>query len=168
MPEMPRLFDALMEAGGAHGLALFGAYAMNSLRMEKAYRAWGGELTNEITMIEADMERFVRFDKDFVGRAATMASRQQGPRILLAYLEVDAGDNDCRGNEPIYRRGRLVGLTTGGAYGFAVEKSLTFAYLEPQLVDVGAEFDIALLGETRKARIIAQPAYDPGNARPRA
>jgi dimethylglycine dehydrogenase len=168
MPEMPRLFDALMDAGRAHGLTLFGAYAMNSLRMEKAYRAWGGELTNEITMIEADMERFVRFDKEFVGRAATMASRQQGPRILLAYLEVDAGDNDCRGNEPIYRHGRQVGLTTGGAYGFAVEKSLAIAYLEPQLVDVGAEFDIALLGETRKAHIIAQPAYDPENARLRA
>jgi dimethylglycine dehydrogenase len=101
------------------------------------------------------MERFMRFDKEFVGRAATMASRQQGPRNLLAYLKVDADDNDCRGNEPIYRDGRLVGLTTGGAYGFAVEKSLAIAYIEPQLVDAGAEFDIALLGETRKARIIA-------------
>jgi dimethylglycine dehydrogenase len=168
MPDMPVVFDALMEAGQVHELTLFGAYAMNSLRMEKAYRAWGGELTNEITMIEADMERFVNFDKDFIGRAATLASRQQGPRIKLAYMEVDAVDSDCRGNEPITRDGRLVGLTTGGAYGFAVEKSLTFAYVEPQHIAEGAEFDISLLGETCKARIIAQPAYDPTNARLKA
>jgi dimethylglycine dehydrogenase len=154
-----------MDSGQPHRLRLFGSYAMNSLRMEKAYRAWGGELTNEITMIEADMERFVRFDKEFVGRAATLASKQQGPRIKLAYMEVDATDSDCRGNEPITLDGRLVGLTTGGAYGFAVKKSLTFAYLEPQLIAEGAEFDIALLGETCKARIIPQPAYDPANAR---
>ena len=165
MAGMPAVFDAVMDAGRAHGLRLFGSYAMNSLRMEKAYRAWGGELTNEITMVEADMERFVRFDKAFVGRAATLASKQQGPRILLAYLEVDAGDSDCRGNEPVYRDGRLVGVTTGGAYGFTVGKSLTFAYLEPRLVTEGAEFDIDILGESRKARIIAQPAYDPTNAR---
>jgi dimethylglycine dehydrogenase len=164
-PAMPRVFDALMEAGRSHDLKLFGSYAMNSLRMEKAYRAWGGDLTNEITMIEADMERFVRFDKEFIGRAATLASKQQGPRIKLAYMEVDAADSDCRGNEPITRDGRLVGLTTGGAYGFAVEKSLTFAYLEPHLIAENAEFDVALLGETCKARIIAQPAYDPANAR---
>jgi dimethylglycine dehydrogenase len=61
--------------------------------------------------------------------------------------------------------GRVVGLTTGGAYGFAVEKSLTFAYLEPRLIAEGAEFDIELLGESHKARIIPQPAYDPANAR---
>ncbi len=165
MTRMPAVFDALMEAGRAHGLKLFGSYAMNSLRMEKAYRAWGGELTNEITMIEADMERFVRLDREFVGRAATLASKQQGPRIKLAYMEVDAGDSDCRGNEPILRDGRVVGLTTGGAYGFAVEKSLTFAYLEPLLIAEGAAFDIELLGLTHKARIIPQPAYDPTNAR---
>lgn len=167
MAGMPAVFDALMDAGRAHGMKLFGSYAMNSLRMEKAYRAWGGELTNEITMIEADMERFVRLDREFVGRAATLASKQQGPRIRLAYLEVDAGDSDCRGNEPIFRDGRIVGLTTGGAYGFAVETSLTFAYLEPQLIAEGAEFDIEILGQARKARIIAQPAYDPANLRPR-
>jgi dimethylglycine dehydrogenase len=168
MAGMPAVFDALMDTGQAHGLTLFGSYAMNSLRMEKAYRAWGGELTNEITMIEADMERFVRFDKKFIGRAATLASKQQGPRLLLAYMEVDAADSDCRGNEPVTCDGRIVGLTTGGAYGFAVEKSLTFAYLEPQLVVEGAAFDIALLGESCKARIIAQPAYDPDNARLKA
>lgn len=165
MADMPTVFDALIEAGRQHGLKLFGSYAMNSLRMEKAYRAWGGDITNEVTMIEADMERFVHLEKEFVGRLATLGSKQQGPRILLAYMEVEAADSDCRGNEPIYRGDRLVGLTTGGAYGFTVGKSLTFAYLEPALVEIGAEFDILMLGDRRKARVIPQPAYDPENRR---
>ena len=73
MAEMPKVFDALMAAGKPHGIRLFGTYAMNALRIEKAYRGWGSELTTEIDMIEASMERFLRLDKeDFIGKAATL------------------------------------------------------------------------------------------------
>src|SRR5262249_59337265 len=72
MDRMSAVYDALMEAGHQHGMRLFGTYAMNSLRMEKAYRGWGSELTNEIGLVAADMERFVAFDKEFVGRSATL------------------------------------------------------------------------------------------------
>ncbi len=168
MAEMGKVFDALMAAGKPHGIRLFGTYAMNSLRMEKAYRGWGGDITSEVTMVEGAMERFVRLDKEFVGKAATLKSKQQGPRTKLVYLEVDAKDADCRGNEPVSAGGRLVGLTTGGAYGHAVKKSLTFAYIEPALAESGREFEILLLNEARKARIIPDPAYDPENARLRA
>ena len=68
MAAMPAVFDALMEAGKPHGIRLFGTYAMNSLRMEKAYRGWGSELTTEIDMFEGSMDRFIRLDKDdFIG-----------------------------------------------------------------------------------------------------
>ena len=77
MGDMERLYDALMAAGAAYGIADFGLYAVNSLRMEKAYRGWGAELTNEVTMIDADMARFLKLDKeDFIGREATL--RQVG------------------------------------------------------------------------------------------
>ncbi|MGE0214056.1 MAG: FAD-dependent oxidoreductase, partial [Parvibaculaceae bacterium] len=168
MAEMPKVFDALMQAGKAHGIRLFGTYAMNSLRMEKAYRGWGGDITSEITMVEGSMERFVRNNGEFVGKAATLASKQQGPRTKLVYMEIDATDSDCRGNEPIYVDGRLVGLTTGGAYGFTVKKSLTFAYVEPALAENGSDFEIMLYDQPHKARIISEPAYDPANARLKA
>ena len=168
MADMPRVYDALREAGAAHGLALFGTYAMNSLRMEKAYRGWGSELTNEVTMIEADMERFVDLKKEFIGKQATLESKQRGPRTLLTYLEVGATNADCLGNEPVYRDGRVVGLTTGGAYGFSVQKTLSFAYLRPDEVRLGAELTVLVRGETLKARIIPQPAFDPRNERLRA
>ena len=168
MADMPKVFDALMAAGKPHGIRLFGTYAMNSLRMEKAYRAWGGELTAEITMIEGDMERFVHWDKDFVGKAATAASKQEGPRISLVYMEVDATDADCAGNEPVLQNGKVVGLTTGGAFGHAVKKSLAFAYVDPKKADLSAPFEIEIYAEAKPARIIPQPAWDPENARLKA
>jgi dimethylglycine dehydrogenase len=167
MAEMPKIFGALMEAGDADGIALFGTYAMNSLRMEKAYRAWGAELTNEVTMIAADMERFVAFDKDFVGKAATLRAKQEGPAIKLVYLAVDAIDNDCYGNEPVYRGDKLIGITTGGAYGHAVGQSLTFAYVEPELAQADG-IEVLMMGRRCPARILPRPAWDAENLRPRA
>ncbi|MGI9331565.1 MAG: GcvT family protein, partial [Gammaproteobacteria bacterium] len=169
MASMAHLFDALVEAGEPHGLALFGAYAMNSLRLEKAYRGMGSELTAEITMVEADMDRFVGWGKeDFVGKAATQRSKQEGPRIQLVYLAVDAKDADCIGNEPVYADGELTGITTSGGYGFATAQSLAFAYVEPAYVQPGTELEIDVLGQRIGARVIEQPVYDPQNLRLRA
>jgi dimethylglycine dehydrogenase len=166
MARMPSLFEALMRAGAAHGIRLFGTYAMNSLRMEKAYRGWGSELTAEIDMFEASMERFIRLDKpDFVGKAASLLKKQRGERIKLIYLAVEAQDCDCLGNEPVYRAGKLAGATTSGAFGHAVGKSLAFAYVDPAAVTAGTEFEVLLLGERRRAKTLAEPAWDPANIR---
>ncbi|MDP9137048.1 MAG: FAD-dependent oxidoreductase [Pseudomonadota bacterium] len=169
MSGMPAVFEAMMAAGKAHGIRLFGTYAMNSLRMEKAYRSWGGELTNEVDMFEADMGRFLRLDKgDFIGREASLLRKQQGERMKLVYLAVDTGEADCLGNEPVYKGERLVGVSTSGAFGHAVNKSLAFAYVEPPAAQQGAELEVLLFGERRKARVIPQPIWDPDNLRPRA
>ena len=169
MSEMPAVFDALMAAGQPHGIELFGTYAMNSLRMEKAYRGWGSELTSEIDMFEAGMDRFIRLDKpDFIGCQASLAMKQRGARTKLVYLEVEAVDADCAGNEPIYADNRLVGVTTSGAYGHAVDKSLAFAYVDPALATAGATLEILIMGERRKAVVLADPAWDPSNLRLRA
>jgi dimethylglycine dehydrogenase len=168
MPQMPAVYRALMRSGGMHGIRHFGTYAMNSLRMEKAYRAWGGELTNELTLIEAGMRRFVDLDKEFVGKAGVVKSLRDGPRTQLAYLEVDAIDRDCVGNEPVILDGEVVGVTTGGAYGFAVRKSLAFAYLQPTALNEVKGLEIMLGGERRHARLIPEPAWDTANLRPRS
>jgi dimethylglycine dehydrogenase len=169
MAEMARVYDALMAAGEAHGIANFGAYALNSLRLEKAYKGWGAELTNEITMIEADMERFVRMDKgDFVGRDALAKRKEEGVALTCVYLEVADGDSDPRGNEPIYAGERIVGVSTSGGYGYAVGKTLAFAYVEPQLAEPGSQVEVEILGERRKAEVLAAPVYDPRNERLKA
>jgi dimethylglycine dehydrogenase len=165
---MPAVFEALMREGASHGITLFGTYAMNSLRMEKAYRAWGAELTNEVTLIAADMERFVAFGKQFIGREATLRAKQEAPQSKLVCLSVESVDNDCYGNEPVYRDGRLVGVTTGGAYGHAVGQSLAFAYVEPGLAQADERFEIMMMGRRCAARVLARPAWDPDNLRLKA
>ena len=167
--EMAALYDAVMAAGEEFGIANFGLYAMNSMRMEKAYRGWGSELTNELTMVEADMERFVGLKKDdFVGRAAFLQRKQDGVATRLVYLTVDADDADCLGNEPVMAGEHVVGVTTSGAYGHTVGASIAFAYVEPAYAATGTELEIPILGANRAARVVDAPLYDPDNERLRA
>ena len=169
MAQMPQVFDALMAAGKPHGIALFGTYAMNSLRMEKAYRGWGSELTTEIDMYEASMERFIRTDKpDFIGRDASLRRKQQGERMKLVYIEIDATEADSLGNEPVYAGETIIGLTTGGAFGHATGKSLAFAYVAPDKVAPGTEFEVLMFTERHRARVLPDVVWDPENARLRA
>ena len=163
--EMPVVFEALQRAGEPHGLTLFGTYAMNSLRMEKAYHAWGTELTNEVTLIAADMERFVDFGKDFIGKPGTLRDKQDGPPSKLVYLSVAATDHDCCGNEPVYHGSRIVGLTTGGAYGHAVEQSLAFAYIESGIAQPSTRFEILMMDNRCPAIVLPGAAWDPDNNR---
>ncbi len=169
MQSLKQVYQALMKAGAPHGIQLFGTYAMNSLRMEKSYRGWGSELTAEIDMYEASMERFIREDKaDFIGKAAALSKKQRGPRIKLVYMSIDNTDTDCVGNEPVYHDGKLVGVTTSGSYGHAVEQSLVFAYVDPKLTPTDTNFEVMVHGEMRQARIIRESAWDPENARLKA
>ncbi len=169
MTDMPKVYEKLREAGRPHDLQLFGTYAMNSLRMEKSYRGWGSELTSEIDMYEGSMDRFIRESKpDFIGRTASLSKKQRGPRIRLVTIEVDTTDSDCMGNEPVYHDGKLVGLTTSGAFGHAVNKSLAFAYVDPNLAAIGTKLEVMIFSEKCKARVIADSVWDPENARLKA
>jgi dimethylglycine dehydrogenase len=164
MADLPALYGAVWAAGEGHGIADFGLYAMNSLRMEKGYRGWGAELTNEVTMLEADMARFCASAKDdFVGKAAT-EDNAAGP-LRLVYFEVEAEDADVRGGEPIFLGDACVGVTTSGGYGYAVEKSLGFGYVPPEQAEPGSIIDIGLLDARCPATVLAEPIYDPANER---
>ncbi len=169
MSDLATLYDAIWAAGADAEIADFGLYAVNSLRIEKGYRGWGAELTNEVTMIDADMERFLKLDKDdFTGKAATLKQMQQQRDLQLIYFEVDATDSDVRGNEPIFHDGECIGLATSGGYGHFVEKSLGFGYVPPALSQTDTALQIALLGEHRKITILPAPAHDPANVRLRS
>ena len=133
--------------------------------MEKAYRGWGAELTGEISLVEAGMDRFFNLNKKnkFIGSDALSNKLQSGVDIKIVYLKVDVGDADPRGNEPVYFNDKIVGVVTSGAYGFRVNKSLAFAYVSSALAKEGNEFFIAIQGQKRKAKVLGLPAYDPEN-----
>jgi dimethylglycine dehydrogenase len=157
-----------MEAGKEFGIADFGMYALNSLRMEKAFRGFGSELSSEISLIEADMERFAALDKDgFIGRDALLKRKQQGVQWKLAYLSVGADHLDVLGSEAIYSGDRVVGVVTSGGFGHSVSKNLAFAYVEPEFANADAKLEIEMLGKRYAAKVLEAAIYDPLNERPR-
>ncbi len=175
MGDLGRLYDAVAEAGSPHGLVHFGSYAMNVMRIEKAYKAWGSELTTEITPVEARLGRFVDYQRPFVGRDAAAARRESEDRgeslsMVLVYCEVDATDNEVRGNEPAFAPGsdEPMGIGTSGAWGHTVGRSLAFVYVDPRFEASGSTFELDLLGERRTATVLAEAAYDPRNTALRA
>lgn len=169
MSDMDAIYGALMSAGERYGVVDFGLYAMDALRMEKAYRAWGLELTTELTLIEAGMERFVDFDSPFIGKDVVVERNRNGnTESRLVYLSVDAVDADAHGNEPVYADGRLIGLTTSGAFGHSVERSIAFAFVEPEFAAPNTKLEIDILGRRCTAQVVADPLYDPRNERLRA
>lgn len=169
MNRLLAVYDAVWEAGGAFGIANFGTYAVNSLRIEKAYKGWGAELTNEISPVEAGVGRFFREDKgDFTGRDAVLKIREQGPEIQVVYFEVEAGDNDVAGGEPMLDGDRVIGITTSGGFGHATGKSLGFGYVPAQYTEPGTGMQVQLLGEIRRITVLDTPVWDPASERPRA
>jgi dimethylglycine dehydrogenase len=160
---MLTLYDALVTSGEPHGLVHFGSYAMNEMRIEKGYKAWGSELTTEITPIEARIERFVDQSRDFIGKDAVVARSKEQLSMVLVYCEVDTKDTECRGNEPVYSNGKLVGITTSGTWSHTSDKSLAFAYVSPELEQAGSRFDIQIMSERRDAVVLNAPVVDPQN-----
>jgi dimethylglycine dehydrogenase len=94
--------------------------------------------------------------------------KNKGVATKLVYLSVDAKDADVLGNEPVYDGDRVIGVTTGGAYGYAVQQSIAFAYVEPNYTEPGSEVRINILGDRRSATVLPEPLYDPGSTRLRA
>ena len=163
MEDLPTLYDALWAAGQDLGLTNIGLYALNAMRMEKGYKAWGSELTNELTMVEADMKRFIAMKKDdFVGKQATLDAPE---RFRIVYGEVDADTVDPRGAEPCLVGEACIGLTTSGGYGYRTGKSLFFACVPLDHAEPGVQFDIMLQGQRKRATVLAAPVYDPDNAK---
>ncbi len=169
MSQLEPVYDTIWAEGVEFGIVDFGSYAVNGLRLEKAYAGWGVELTNEITMIEAGLERFVKFDKgDFVGRQALLKHQKEEIHTKLVYLEVSAGDADVRGGEPLYDGEKTIGVTTSGGYGHTVKKSLAFAFVDPAFASAGSTFEVEILAERHRATVLAEPVYDPKNLRLRS
>lgn len=165
MPQMQTLYDALMTAGRIHNIQNCGTYALNSLRMEKGYKALGSELTTEISLVEADMLRFARSEGGFIGAESLDQKQKGGVTTNLVYCEIETDHADAIGNEPVYYDGKIVGITTSGAYGHYVEKSLVFAYVGTGYKKATGLLEIEILGKLCKATILPEPVWDPRNTR---
>jgi dimethylglycine dehydrogenase len=143
---------------------------MDSLRMEKGYRGWKGDIDRNVSPLDAGFERLVDFGKgDFVGRAALLALRDRGPvrRIVTLALD-DPGDADAPVEGVVWRGGRRIGTVTSSAYGHAIRRSLSLAIVDPADAEPGNGVEVEMFGALVPAAIVSDSPYDPTHSRLRA
>jgi 4-methylaminobutanoate oxidase (formaldehyde-forming) len=164
------LWRTLWEAGAPHGLVAAGYRAIDALRLEKGYRVWSSDITPDETPFEGGLGFAVALDKEaeFIGRDALVAAKAAGPRKRLRCLVLDDPRSVCLGNEPVRVGGEIVGRVTSGGYGFAVERSIAYAYLPPDRAAIGTRGEVEVFGEWIGFEVAREPLYDPDGTRIRA
>jgi len=169
------VFDALMEAGPAFGLNLAGLHALDSCRIEKAYRHWGHDIGDEDTPLQAGLMFAVKLDKPggFIGREALLRQRESGPGRRLVQFRLDDPEPLLYHDEPVWHGGRLVGRTTSGAYGHHLGGAIALGYVREdegfvaERIAAGG-FEIEVAGRRVPATASLTPLYDPKHQRIRA
>jgi glycine cleavage system T protein len=172
--QAPGVYDALVGAGDDLGLRHAGYHAMDSLRIEKAYRSWGHDLGSEDTPLEAGLGFAVRFDKraPFLGREALLAQREKPLTRRLVIFTLDDAAPLLYHDEPIWRDGVLVGRITSGAYGHTIGRAVGLGYVaHPDgVTDAFVEsgrWELEIACERHRARAQLSPPYDPKSLRVR-
>ena len=166
------VFNVLVEAGEQFGLQPAGMHALNSLRIEKAYRHWGHDITEEDTPLDAGLEFAVDYDKigGFRGREALLKVRELPRRRRLLQFRLSDPKPLLYHEEPIWRDGQLVGRTTSGMYGHTLGGSIALGYVVSEdavnsaYVEAGV-WEIEIAGERVPAFVSLKPMYDPHSTR---
>jgi dimethylglycine dehydrogenase len=164
--DTPAVWDALVGTGQVRP---FGMFALNSLRIEKGYRAWKGDLSTDYTVLQGGLERFVDWGHDFVGHAALAAEKQAGVTKRFCTLVVDAGECDPPYMSTIWHNGVVVGETTSGYYGHRVGACIALGMLRADVNVAGTLVEVEIFGR-RCAAVVQEdaPLWDAKNERIRA
>ena len=153
---------ALVAAGEPHGIRLFGFRALMSLRLEKSYGTWFREYRPIYTPLESGIERYLRLDHDFIGRAAHEAELAAGGpkrKLVMLVVEPDPDDPaDVIGDEPIWHGGEVIGWVTSGGYGHSAGASLALGYVP---IELAATEDRGAPSRSRSSGSVARPASSP-------
>ena len=159
----------LRSAGQEHGLQLFGARAVESMRMEKGYLHWKADLITEFDPFETGLNRFIKMDKgDFIGRDALVKRVDAGPTRQLISLRLDTDKLPAHPGASVMVDGRVVGTVTSGDWGHRVGMNIAYAFVEPAFATIGTTFNVDCIGQIIAAQVIASGPYDPENTKVRS
>jgi len=162
-----KMWNALLDAGAEFGIRPCGLGARNTLRLEAGMSLYGHEISDEINVLEAGLDRFLKLDKgEFLGRDALVAAAE--PERRLACLVLADPRAVALGSEPVRVDGAAVGRVTSGGYGYAVEASIVYAYVPVAHAAVGTEVAVDIFGDWVYGEIRPDPLYDPEGERIRA
>ena len=168
------VFDALMAAGRTYGVAPAGYRALESLRLEKGYRAWSSDITPNDTPLHAGLGWAVKMksDQPFLGREAIEKTSQAPLTKMLAGFTTEREDIVLSGRETILRDGKLAGYLTSGGYGYTVGKPIGFGYVrngsgvDKDYLKAGS-YELVVANEIVKCNMHLEAVYDPKNERVR-
>ena len=162
------VWTSLIEAGEKFGMKVCGYRAIESLRLEKGYRAWGVEISTETNPIEAGLEFTIAFKKDsFIGKDALLKLKDKTHRKLIPILFDDIRQVPL-GNEPIKVGEEIVGRVKSGGQGYSLNKAIAYAYLPIEHSESGTELDVEFFGQWRKGVVATEPLFDPTSSRIRS
>jgi glycine cleavage system T protein len=165
----PGLWDALWDAGRAHGLIAAGGGAFDSLRLEKGYRLWGADIHTDYSPLEAGLGWAVRLEKEeFIGRDALLRQREEGVQKSLCCMTLEQPGAVAMGKEPIFHEGRPVGYVTSANFGYSVERFIVYGYLPVEFSKPGTEVEVEYFGERIPAVVRREPLFDPRSERMKA
>jgi dimethylglycine dehydrogenase len=166
----PAVWDAVMEAGTPLGLKPFGMFALNSLRVEKGYRAWKGDLSTDYTILQGGLDRFIDWAKPvFRGKQALEAEKQRGVTKRFCTLVIDADEQDPPYMSTIWHEGKVVGELTSGYYGHRVQACIGLGMLKAEVNVPGTKVEVEIFGTRFPATVQEDaPLWDPKNERIRA
>ena len=174
---MAAVWTALAEAGKPEGIGPAGTYAINTLRIEKAYRAWGHELSVDENPFEAGLSFAVDWNREFLAKPALLSVKGGPLRKRLVSLVMGCDDPTVTlwGNEPVFREGRLAGYTSSAAYSPTLSAPVAMAYIKrpPEEAALGVDtawleagrYEILQDGVKRPARMTLRAPVDPERAR---
>ena len=162
-----RLAEAIEEAGSDLGYRWYGSRALMSLRLEKGWGAWGLEFRPDFNAVESGLDAFINWNKEFVGREATLAMREAGVERKLVTLTVDS-PIDVSLDEAVLKDGDTVGYVTSGGYAHHVGQSMAMAYVGTEHARPGTALTVEIIGEFRAATVQGRPLYDPDGTRMRS
>lgn len=160
-------YEILTRAGETHGLVHFGMYAIESMRMEKGYGHWRADFITEFNPIEARLDRFVDFGKEFVGKAGLERQVAAGNRRERVLLTIASTEATAQAGESLFLGEQPVGTITSAAWGYRTGQNIAMAYVDPARAKAGTRLEVLLLGQRVGAVIAEDCLFDPGNAIPR-
>jgi 4-methylaminobutanoate oxidase (formaldehyde-forming) len=160
------VFEVIREVGKKYDLRLCGLHSLDSCRIEKAYRHFGHDITDEDHVLEAGLGFAVQTNKDdFIGKEAVIRKNNQGLEKYLYQFQLEDPELLLFHNEPIYRDGELVSYLTSGNYGHFLGSAIGMGYIplkEETIKSVEtSDFHIEIAGTMAKAKISSKPLYDP-------
>ena len=163
-----KLALAIEEIGKEYNYKWYGARALMSMRLEKGWGVWSLDYRPDFNAIESGLEKFINWDKEFVGKDATLKLKNSPNQKKLVTLEIKTEGIDVSNDEAIIKNGKTIGYISSGGYGHHVKKSLAMGYIDVNFISPNSSMEVEILGKFYKAKVLGKPLYDEAGLKMRA